>query len=540
MIRKSRKNVGLIGLGIIGVRVAEQLRNNGFHAYVWSRSPQPVPNFLSSAAEVADVCPIIQIFVSDDAALLEIIRSLTAVLTDQHLIICSATVGLEATLEAAKIVQAHGAKFLDAPFTGSKDAAANGQLVYFIGGDDDTLAQAEPVLQASSKQIVRVGKIGDAAVVKIATNMIAASTVQTLAEALAIIKAAGLDPAVMTSVIEYHGARSALLDQKLATILSGNFEPNFTLRHMLKDVNLGLRIASAHDLYLPATSAASIALTKGVQQDWADLDYAAVAKTFGLGERPLTPEIEEEIEPKSAPEPEQENAELSEPADHLSTESEPPAADSEPLEPVSLDEKASEEPAAAYEPAPADSLPDEPAVSSEAQPEPAMNANDSDAHPQPAAKPPTPGDTPAPSLSDLVDSQPIPAIPPRAVRKPHPEEDLDDDAFRTTMKLDLDSFRTTMKLDDESRTTMKLGDNSLRSTEKIVEPPEPRSTLKPVATPIAVQGATPRHVEGDNKTAPKRTPIQVHVPEDRDVIAPQKKRGFFSKLFSKKDLDDVE
>ena len=67
-MRKSRKNVGLIGLGIIGSRVAAGLRASGYHVFVWNRSPRPIPNFLGSPIEVAEMCEVIQLFVADAAA----------------------------------------------------------------------------------------------------------------------------------------------------------------------------------------------------------------------------------------------------------------------------------------------------------------------------------------------------------------------------------------------------------------------------------------------------------------------------------------
>src|SRR6266478_213528 len=127
MRRKTRKTVGLIGLGIIGSRVATGLRGAGFQVYVWNRSPKPAPNFLASPAEVAEVCETIQIFVADAYALTRVLEMLGPRLTPEHLIICSATIGPEATLEAAKLVEERGARFLDAPFTGSKLAAERSQ-----------------------------------------------------------------------------------------------------------------------------------------------------------------------------------------------------------------------------------------------------------------------------------------------------------------------------------------------------------------------------------------------------------------------------
>src|ERR1700679_4009436 len=115
MPKKSRKNVGLIGLGIIGSRVANSLRLGGFHVYVWNRTPRAAPNFLASPRQVAELCDIIQIFVADAQALFDVLDGLGEVLTPSHVILCSSTVGPEATLEAARIVRDHGAQFLDAP-----------------------------------------------------------------------------------------------------------------------------------------------------------------------------------------------------------------------------------------------------------------------------------------------------------------------------------------------------------------------------------------------------------------------------------------
>ena len=88
MARKSRKNVGLIGLGIIGSRVAAGLRASGYHVFVWNRTPKPAPNFLGSPAEVAEVCEIIQLFVADSQAVFQILEMLGDALTPRHVIVC--------------------------------------------------------------------------------------------------------------------------------------------------------------------------------------------------------------------------------------------------------------------------------------------------------------------------------------------------------------------------------------------------------------------------------------------------------------------
>ena len=299
MARKLRKNTGLIGLGIIGSRVAAALRAAGFQTFVWNRTPRPEPNFLSSPAEVADVCDVIQIFVADAQAVFEVIDAFGDMLTERHTILCHATIGPEATLEAAKLVELRGAKFLDAPFTGSKLAAEKRELTYYIGGSDEVLRDVEPVLQASSKAIVKIGAIGQAATVKIATNMMVAVSIQSLIEAYAVVQKSGIDPEALARALECHGVRSGLTDLKLPRILDGDFEPHFSLKHMFKDAQIAIHIANALGIDIPATTACAGVMYGGLSRGWGELDFSSTAKIY-------TPE-------KAAPETGEPSASATEP-----------------------------------------------------------------------------------------------------------------------------------------------------------------------------------------------------------------------------------
>lgn len=280
MSRKSRKNVGVIGLGIIGTRVAAGLRAGGFQVYVWNRSARPAPNFLGSPAEVAESSEIVQIFVSDAQALFDVIEAMAEAITPKHVIVCCSTVGPEAVLEAAQLVQARGAAFLDAPFTGSKIAAEKRQLVYYVGGDEAAFLRVRPVLEASSKSIIRMGEIGHAATVKVVTNMISAVTTQVLAEALSIVQKAGLEPEMLTAALELNACRSGVIDLKLPKMLSGDYDPHFSLKHMFKDVQLGIHMANALDIEIPATTVTAGVMYGALNQGWGDSDYSILFKNY--------------------------------------------------------------------------------------------------------------------------------------------------------------------------------------------------------------------------------------------------------------------
>src|SRR6476660_9051252 len=104
MARRIRKNVGVLGLGIIGSRVAENLRDRGFQVFVWNRTPRPVPNFVGAPAELAEMCDFIQIFVSDDDALLFVVKQLSPALAARHIVIGHPTVSPQTMTAAAEIV----------------------------------------------------------------------------------------------------------------------------------------------------------------------------------------------------------------------------------------------------------------------------------------------------------------------------------------------------------------------------------------------------------------------------------------------------
>jgi 3-hydroxyisobutyrate dehydrogenase-like beta-hydroxyacid dehydrogenase len=269
--------VGVIGLGIIGSRVAKNLRKKGFEVYGWSRTPNAEPNFVSSPAEVAKAAQIIQVFVSNDAAVLETLAALRATLTPDHLILIHSTISPETVQKARDAVKSTGTHLIDAPFTGSKGAAENGQLVYYLAGDKADLERAEPVLAASRKGLVYFSRFGDASLIKIATNMVTAATVQALAEALTITERAGINPQELVTAIENNACRSGVSDFKLKPIIARDFEPNFSLMNMLKDSHLALGLAKNLGVQLPLAQTVNNLLTEADGKGWSQQDFAVAS-----------------------------------------------------------------------------------------------------------------------------------------------------------------------------------------------------------------------------------------------------------------------
>jgi 3-hydroxyisobutyrate dehydrogenase-like beta-hydroxyacid dehydrogenase len=290
MPRRTRKNIGVIGLGIIGSRVTENLRSKGYHVFVWNRSPRPVPNFVGAPAELAEMCDLIQIFVSDDDALLDVARQMAPALAPRHLVIAHPTVAPQSMRAAADIVERRGARFVEAPFTGSKMGAEKGELVFYVAGDEVALKEARPILEASSKEIIEIGEIGQATVVKLATNIITAASVQAMAEALALVYNAGIPPEKFTAAIKGNASNSGTLSMKLPKMIEGNFDPHFSLKHMLKDMQIASRLGLSHHLELAVTSAVRDRLLEQEQRGHANEDFSVIVRKYFPEVRPAVHE----------------------------------------------------------------------------------------------------------------------------------------------------------------------------------------------------------------------------------------------------------
>ncbi|TDU80919.1 3-hydroxyisobutyrate dehydrogenase [Prosthecobacter fusiformis] len=271
-------SIGILGLGIIGSRVAENLRQAGHSVHVWSHTARDVPGAQPSPRAVAGAAKVIQIFVRDSEALLKTIRDMQPALTPDHVIINHATVSKAATLEAAALCTESGAGFLDAPFTGSKMAAQNAKLVYYIGGSSEVLERVRPILEVSSTKILPLGEIGDAMVLKIVTNLVTAITVKALAEAAAITQSQGIPLPHLLTALENNANYSGLIGMKLPSIIKDDFEAHFSLRNMLKDADFARALAAEGGLPTPALDCTAEAMRTGVSHGQGDLDFSVIGK----------------------------------------------------------------------------------------------------------------------------------------------------------------------------------------------------------------------------------------------------------------------
>ena len=262
----------------------------GHSLTVWNRTASRADELVAAGArlaknprEVAEASDFLLTMVSDPPALESVLwgqgdEGALAGLRSGSIYVDSSTVSPQLTRQISKICAERGVRFLDAPVTGGDWGAREGNLVFMVGGDEEALREAEPILKVMGKKIFHLGPNGAGQTVKLGMNALLALQVEAIAEAIALVTKAGLNGEQLLEVMQASMARSGLLDLKTPLMLKGDFKPSFPLRLMHKDLGLALDLANQLGVALPTTAAARevYSSVKGAAQQ--DLDYSAVIK----------------------------------------------------------------------------------------------------------------------------------------------------------------------------------------------------------------------------------------------------------------------
>ncbi|MEP4078686.1 NAD(P)-dependent oxidoreductase [Haloferula sp.] len=271
--------VAVLGLGIIGSRAAANLqRNPKNRVSLWNRTPKGLEGEIPDLIEATADADVIALYLKDGPAVREIAERLWASSSGTPVLLNHSTVDLETTRWLAGECAKRQWGFLDAPFTGSRDAAANRQLVYYAAGDPLLLEKLQPFLLETSKEVIACGEAGRATIIKLVTNLVSACTVQALAEGLATASHHGIEPETFTSAVASNACGSPLAALKLPTMASGDFEPHFSLQNMLKDSRYVLELAKGLDT--PAIKAVSDRMSELCDSGLATKDYSSLSSPY--------------------------------------------------------------------------------------------------------------------------------------------------------------------------------------------------------------------------------------------------------------------
>ena len=271
------KTIGVIGLGIIGSVWARHYQAAGVLTGVWNRTAQPdFPQWKTSALAVAVAADVVQIVVADPPAVRGVLESILPALGAGKVVVQSSTIDPQSSEEFRQLVAGHGARYLEAPFTGSKPAAEARKTVYYLGGDAALIAELEPLLALVSETRLHIGTNQHATALKLAMNLNIAAQMQGLAEALTLARRAGVSDEVFFTAIKKNVSYSGLVPLKEPKLRAGDFSPQFSVKHLLKDVRLATRSAGCAEMPLMDTLRGCLHAT--AEAGYAEEDFSALIK----------------------------------------------------------------------------------------------------------------------------------------------------------------------------------------------------------------------------------------------------------------------
>lgn len=267
--------VCVLGLGLIGSAWAKNLMEDGHDVRVWNRTPQDWPNFFP-IEEAVENAQAIFVVVADPPAVESVLNSIAPKLKTNQTVIQASTISSDWSKKFAAQVEATGARFLEAPFTGSKPAAEARKTVWYLGGEEEVINGVRPVLEALSQAILHIGPVGAASSLKLAMNINIAGVAQALCESLALARSQGISDDVFFDALHLNASRSGVSDLKEPRLRAKDYAPQFSIKHMAKDIRLALETAG--ELELPQTQRTHEIYNRGLEAGWQDDDFISLVR----------------------------------------------------------------------------------------------------------------------------------------------------------------------------------------------------------------------------------------------------------------------
>lgn len=250
---------GVIGLGAMGSGLARNLARHDLLATVWNRTAATGEALAAelrleaaaSPADLAAACDVILTSVSADADLLEVLDAMEPALNEGKVVVDTSTIAVDTARQAGARVAETGARFLDAPVSGGREAAQQGTLVMMVGGDAEALTAALPALEACARRIVHMGETGAGQATKAVNQIMAAGINQAVSEALAFGRASGLDMERVIDVVSGGAAGNWFLEHRGPSMVADDFQPGFRVALHRKDLAICRQMLADMGVALP-------------------------------------------------------------------------------------------------------------------------------------------------------------------------------------------------------------------------------------------------------------------------------------------------
>lgn len=282
--------IGFIGLGLMGRPISLNLHRAGAELIIYNRSRGIVDELVgvgieaaTSPKDVAERAPIIMLMVSDTPAVERVLFGDDGVaqgLQTGAIVIDMGTTAVTATRNFAQQIKAKGAHYVDAPVSGGQVGAEAATLAIMVGASEDAFARAKPIFKVLAKNITHVGEVGAGQVAKAANQIIVGLTIGAVAEALALAKRAGVDPAKVRQALAGGFAASRILEVHGLRMVDQTFDPGGKATTQRKDLAQALELAQQLGMELPATALNRDLYDKLIEMGGGELDHSALIKVL--------------------------------------------------------------------------------------------------------------------------------------------------------------------------------------------------------------------------------------------------------------------
>lgn len=284
------EKLGFIGLGIMGLPMAINLRKAGFSVAAWNRTAlkgQALGELggiiCATPKEVTENADIVFICVSDTPDVEHVIFGASGIVEGAKtgsVVVDMSTISPDATRAFAAKLAAKNIAMLDAPVSGGETGAIAGTLSVMCGGKPDVFARVKPYFEKIGKNIVHVGDHGAGQVAKACNQIVIAVSIEAVAEAMLLAEKCGVDGAKVREALLGGFAGSKVLDIHGNRMLTNNYAPGFKAHLHRKDMGIVMDTAAKAGVALPAATLATLNLDAVIKNGDGELDSSAIFKVL--------------------------------------------------------------------------------------------------------------------------------------------------------------------------------------------------------------------------------------------------------------------
>lgn len=276
--------VGMIGLGAMGVGMARNLAKAGFLTTIYNRTTEKAQtlaqelnvNVSGSPQELAGQVNVICLCVSRNEDVLEMIEAISQSAKPNTIVVDMSTVSSHTAKQAAAILACKDVDFLDAPVSGGVEGAKNGTLAMMVGGEETVLEKVRPVLNSMASRVVHIGETGTGQATKAVNQIMGAGINQAVTEALAFAKAQNLPMEKIIDVISGGASGNWFLQHRGLSMTQGNYPAGFKVALHHKDLKICEQMAQKTSLELPLVAKTRLDYETLMTEGFGDCDISAL------------------------------------------------------------------------------------------------------------------------------------------------------------------------------------------------------------------------------------------------------------------------